>query len=89
MLKIFREDSLTPQTERIYKVPLCIQDTIPIYRISKNGIFELESPTNKDGGKKKIHQFDRIICLRILTFPRRTRKKKKKPASGLKRCFGQ
>ena len=77
MLKLFRKDSLTPQTERIYKVPLCIQDTIPIYRISENGIFELESPTNKDGGKKKIHQFDR------------TRKKKKKPASGLKRCFGQ
>ena len=25
MLKIFRKDSLTPQTERIYKVPLCIQ----------------------------------------------------------------
>lgn len=55
MLKLFRKDSLTPQTERIYKVPLCIQDTIPIYRISENGIFELESPTNKDGGKKKIH----------------------------------
>lgn len=42
MLKLFRKDSLTPQTERIYKVPLCIQDTIPIYRISENGIFELE-----------------------------------------------
>ena len=34
MLKLFRKDSLTPQTERIYKVPLCIQDTIPIYRIT-------------------------------------------------------
>lgn len=89
MLKIFRKDSLTPQTERIYKVPLCIQDTIPIYRISESGIFELESPINKDGGKKKIHQFDRMYLLRILTFPRRMRKKKKKPASGLKRCFGQ
>ncbi len=41
MLKLFRKDSLTPQTERIYKVPLCIQDTIPIYRISENGIFQL------------------------------------------------
>ena len=56
MLKLFRKDSLTPQTQHIYKVPLCIQDTIPIYRISENGIFELESPTNKDGVKKKIHQ---------------------------------
>lgn len=24
MLKLFRKDLLTPQTERIYKVPLCI-----------------------------------------------------------------
>ena len=68
MLKLFRKDSLTPQTERIYKVPLCIQDTIPIYRISKNGIFELESPTNKDGGKKKIHQFDRMYLFEDINF---------------------
>ena len=60
MLNLFRKDTLTPQTERIYKVPLCIQDTIPIYRIAENGIFELESPTNKDGGKKKLHQFDKM-----------------------------
>lgn len=89
MLKIFRKDSLTPQTERIYKVPLCIQDTIPIYRISESGIFELESPINKDGGKRRFTSLTGCICLRILTFPRRMRKKKKKPASGLKRCFGQ
>ena len=68
MLKIFRKDSLTPQTEHIYKVPLCIQDTIPIYRISENGIFELESPTNKDGGKKKIHQFDRMYLFEDINF---------------------
>ena len=68
MLKLFRKDWLTPQTERIYKVPLCIQDTIPIYRISENGIFELESPTNKDGGKKKIHQFDRMYLFEDINF---------------------
>ena len=68
MLKIFRKDSLTPQTERIYKVPLCIQDTIPIYRISESGIFELESPINKDGGKKKIHQFDRMYLFEDINF---------------------
>ena len=68
MLKLFRKDSLTPQTEHIYKVPLCIQDTIPIYRISENGIFELESPTNKDGGKKKIHQFDRMYLFDDINF---------------------
>ena len=68
MPKLFRKDSLTPQTERIYKVPLCIQDTIPIYRISENGIFELESPTNKDGGKKKLHQFDRMYLFEDINF---------------------
>lgn len=68
MLKLFRKDSLTPQTEHIYKVPLCIQDTIPIYRISENGIFELESPTNKDGVKKKIHQFDRMYLFEDINF---------------------
>ena len=67
-LKLFRKNSLTPQTERIYKVPLCIQDTIPIYRISENGIFELESPTNKDGVKKKIHQFDRMYLFEDINF---------------------
>lgn len=68
MLNLFRKDTLTPQTDRIYKVPLCIQDTIPIYRIAENGIFELESPTNKDGGKKKLHQFDRIYLFEDINF---------------------
>ena len=68
MLNLFRKDTLTPQTERIYKVPLCIQDTIPIYRIAENGIFELESPTNKDGGKKKLHQFDRMYLFEDINF---------------------
>lgn len=43
MLKLLKKETHTPQTERIYKVPLCIQDTIPIYRIAENGIFELEN----------------------------------------------
>lgn len=68
MLNLFRKDTLTPQTERIYKVPLCIQDTIPIYRIAENGIFELESPTNKDGGKKKLHQFDSMYLFEDINF---------------------
>lgn len=68
MLNLFRKDTLTPQTDRIYKVPLCIQDTIPIYRIVENGIFELESPTNKDGGKKKLHQFDRMYLFEDINF---------------------
>ena len=68
MLNLFRKDTLTPQTERIYKVPLCIQDTIPIYRIAENGIFELESPTNKDGGKKKLHQFDKMYLFEDINF---------------------
>ena len=68
MLNLFRKDTLTPQTDRIYKVPLCIQDTIPIYRIAENGIFELESPINKDGGKKKLHQFDRMYLFEDINF---------------------
>ena len=68
MLNLFRKDTLTPQTERIHKVPLCIQDTIPIYRIAENGIFELESPTNKDGGKKKLHQFDKMYLFEDINF---------------------
>lgn len=68
MLNLFRKDTLTPQTERIYKVPLCIQDTIPIYRIAENGILELESPTNKDGGKKKLHQFDKMYLFEDINF---------------------
>ena len=68
MLNLFRKDTLTPQTERIYKVPLCVQDTIPIYRIAENRIFELESPTNKDGGKKKLHQFDRMYLFEDINF---------------------
>lgn len=68
MLNLFRKDTLTPQTERIYKVPLCIQDTIPIYRIAENGIFELESPTNKDSGKKKLHQFDKMYLFEDINF---------------------
>ena len=46
MLKLLKKETHTPQTERIYKVPLCIQDTIPIYRIAENRIFELEKPTS-------------------------------------------
>lgn len=57
-------------TEPIYKVPYCIQDTIPIYRISKSGIFELE--------KKKADIFlIKPICLRILIFPHKMRRKRK------------
>ena len=66
MLKLLKKETLTPQTERIYKVPLCIQDTIPIYRIAENGIFELEKPTS--GSKKGIHQFDRMYLFEDINF---------------------
>ncbi len=39
-----------------------------IYRIAENGIFELESPTNKDGGKKKLHQFDKMYLFEDINF---------------------
>ena len=66
MLKLLKKETHTPQTERIYKVPLCIQDTIPIYRIAENGIFELEKPTS--GSKKGIHQFDRMYLFEDINF---------------------
>lgn len=48
-------------TEPVYKVPFCIQDTIPIYRISESGIFELER-------RKGIHQFDRVYLFEDINF---------------------
>ena len=66
MLKLLKKETHTPQTERIYKVPLCIQDTIPIYRIAENGICELEKPTS--GSKKGIHQFDRMYLFEDINF---------------------
>ena len=53
----FKDKSYKRLTEKIYKVPLCIQDTIPIYRISRGGIFELEKPGK---GKKEPHLFDKM-----------------------------
>ena len=82
MLNLFRKDTLTPQTERIYKVPLCIQDTIPIYRIAENGIFELESPTNKDGGKKKLHQFDKMYLFEDINFSTQDEEEKEETGGG-------
>ena len=68
MLKLLKKETQTPQTERIYKVPLCIQDTIPIYRIAENGIFELEKPDKALGSKKGIHQFDRMYLFEDINF---------------------
>lgn len=48
-------------TEPLYKVPLCLQDAIPIYRIAENGIFELES-------KSGPHQFDRVYLFEDINF---------------------
>lgn len=68
MLKLLKQETHTQQTERIYKVPLCIQDTIPIYRIAENGIFELEKPDKALGSKKGIHQFDRMYLFEDINF---------------------
>ena len=57
-----RLDNVTRRlTEPVYKVPYCIQDTIPIYRISESGIFELER-------KKGVHQFDRVYLFHDINF---------------------
>lgn len=55
-------------TERVYKTPYCIQDTIPIYRIAQNGIFELEKPNKPLGSKKERHLFDRVYLFEDINF---------------------
>ena len=55
------KDAYKKQTEKIYKVPYCVQDTIPIYRISREGIFELEK-------KKGIHLFDKMYLFDDINF---------------------
>ena len=69
MFSLFKRkgDPYRPLTEKIRKVPFCIQDTIPIYRISESGIFELEKP-NRFGKEKGIHQFDRMYLFEDINF---------------------
>lgn len=59
MMKSIKSDKYL--TEPIYKVPLCLQDAIPIYRIAENGIFELEC-------KKGLHQFDRVYLFEDINY---------------------
>lgn len=49
------------QTDRIFKMPVSVQDSIPIYRIAENGIFELE---NKQG----LHLYDRAYIYEDINF---------------------
>lgn len=49
------------QTEKLCKVPKSLQDTVPIYRIAKDGIFELEK-------KKGPHLFDRLYRFEDINF---------------------
>ena len=63
----FKDKSYKRLTEKIYKVPLCIQDTIPIYRISRDGIFELEAPGGS-GSKSKPHLFYKVYLFEDINF---------------------
>ena len=75
----FKDKSYKRLTEKIYKVPLCIQDTIPIYRISRGGIFELE----KSGkGKKEPHLFDKMYLFEDINFS--TQDEEEKERTGAK-----
>lgn len=79
---MFKDNTYKTQTEKIYKVPFCIQDTIPIYRISQGGIFELESPNKALGSKKGIHLFDRMYLFEDINFS--TQDEDEKEATGAK-----
>ena len=59
MLKI--DKAYKRQTGKIYKVPHSVQDTIPIYRISEDGIFEIEN-------KKGIHLFDKVYLFEDINY---------------------
>lgn len=48
-------------TQKLVRVPKSVQDTIPISRIARDGIFELE---NKPG----LHQFDRVYLFYDINF---------------------
>lgn len=64
----FKDKTYKRLTDKVYKVPLCIQDTIPIYRIAKNGIFELENPMTPKGAKKEPHLFDKMYLFEDINF---------------------
>ena len=67
----FKNKTTKIQTEKIIKVPYCIKDTIPIYRISEGGIFELERPYRIVRGRKKkkqLHQFDKAYLFEDINF---------------------
>ncbi|HAV90093.1 MAG TPA: hypothetical protein DCW44_02310 [Eubacterium sp.] len=68
---LFKDKTTKIQTDRIIKVPYCIKDTIPIFRISEGGIFELESPyseTSKGKKQKRQHQFDKMYLFEDINF---------------------
>lgn len=56
-----KKHSTARQTQKLYKVPLSVQDTIPINRIAQDGIFELEE-------KKGPHLFDRMYLFTDLNY---------------------
>ena len=47
-------------SEPVYAVPKSVQQTIPVYRISQNGIFQIEPDPS---GKRKTAVFDK--CYRM------------------------
>jgi type IV secretory pathway VirB4 component len=79
---MFKDKTYKTQTERVFKVPLCIQDTIPIYRISQSGIFELENPNKLSKSPKGIHLFDRMYLFEDINFS--TQDEEEKEATGAK-----
>lgn len=51
------------QTEKLYKTPKTVQELLPVYRIAKDGIFQLE---NKPEGTKKL--FDKAYVFQDTNF---------------------
>lgn len=59
---MFKDNTYKTQTERIYKVPLCIQDTIPIYRVSQGAFLscktQIKQQRNTEEMLDRIFSFD-------------------------------
>lgn len=68
------------QTDKIFKMPSSVQDTIPINRIAENGIFELE---NKPG----IHLYDRVYIYEDINFSTQDEAEKEATAENFKKLL--
>jgi hypothetical protein len=47
-------------TDRVYRTPKCVQELIPVYRISENGVFQITDEKNSTNLYDKVYMFTDI-----------------------------